>query len=602
MAPEQALGQADLDARADVFALGVVLYEILTGHKPFTGPSFPAVLLATMTQAPTAPRAHQPSCPVVLEELCLRMLAKERAARPASAEEVAAEIDAFLDGAKERARRHAEAERLAAEASAHAARHLALAEEKDLWQARALELLRDVKGWEPVEKKLPGWELEDRGRQTQTEYAGALAAAVERYAQALGYEQDNAAVRRGLAALHWARAERCALERDEVGQIYSETLVREYDDGTLLARLTADARVSIETPIAGAEVVAFRYVEKDRILRAGAGQALGKTPIREARLAPGSYVLTIASEGFRVARYPLVARRGERHQARVNLYSDDEIGPDLIYVPGGACVIGGDPEAFDGLARQEVVVPDFAIGRFPITFDEYLVFINDLATRDPAAAERRLPCASDTSEGLFVERDPRGLWAPKWEAIIAGEQGRALAPREHVGRVPVCCIDWFDAVAYCRWRSERDGRSCRLLTEFEREKAARGVDGRWFPWGDRFDPTFCKMRESRPGSAQPEPVGAFPVDESPYGVRDLAGGMRDWVGDIANELGPDAALAEGEPPPGTPRDHSMLRSSRGGSWFALTSWCRAAARLRYASLYRSAYRGLRIARSLTPRG
>jgi serine/threonine-protein kinase len=286
----------------------------------------------------------------------------------------------------------------------------------------------------------------------------------------------------------------------------------------------------------------------------------------------------------------------------VNLYTDDEIGDGMVYVPGGACVIGGDPEAFDGLPRQEVSVSDFAIGQFPITFDEYLEFINDLERTDSEQANKRLPFASDTSEGLFVEREASGRWVPRWEKIVDGESGRQFCSREQVGRVPINCIDWFDAVAYCRWRGARDGRAIRLPTEFEREKAARGVDGRWFPWGDGFDPTFCKMRESRPGAAQPEQIGAFDIDESPYGVRDLAGGMRDWVGDIVGVLTAEAALAEPEPPPGTPRDHATLRSSRGGSWFALASWCRGASRLRYAALYRSAYRGVRIARSLTPRG
>ena len=56
-------------------------------------------------------------------------------------------------------------------------------------------------------------------------------------------------------------------------------------------------------------------------------------------------------------------------------------------------------------------------------------------------------------------------------------------------------VVWFDAVAYCEWRSARDGRRYRLPTEHEWEKAGRGVDRRFFPWGDRFDATFCKARD-----------------------------------------------------------------------------------------------------------
>ena len=85
------------------------------------------------------------------------------------------------------------------------------------------------------------------------------------------------------------------------------------------------------------------------------------------------------------------------------------------------------------------------------------------------------------------------------------------------------------AEAYARWLAERTGRPYRLPDEAEWEKAARGGDARAYPWGDQFDPTFCKMRQSRREASRPEPPGRFPADLSPYGVRDLAGGIADWT-------------------------------------------------------------------------
>jgi serine/threonine-protein kinase len=84
-------------------------------------------------------------------------------------------------------------------------------------------------------------------------------------------------------------------------------------------------------------------------------------------------------------------------------------------------------------------------------------------------------------------------------------------------------ISFDDATAYCAWASEAYGRAVRLPTEDEWERAARGADGRAYPWGHRFDPTFCRMATSREGRPVPETVGSFPTDRSPYGLYDMAG-------------------------------------------------------------------------------
>jgi serine/threonine-protein kinase len=593
---EQIEAKPDLDGRADVFALGVVLYEILTGRFPYESQTL-ADIVAAMATAPVAPRLHEPGCPVVLEALCLRMLSRDRSQRP-HADEVAEEIERWLEGAKEKRLRTLEAERLAGIAGEHGARHLDLGDEQDLWRAKARSALQDVRAWEPIERKRAGWALEDRAAELGKQYAHELARAVECYSQAIGYDRESPVVRRGLAALYASRAERCERERDEAGQVYYESLVREYDDGTFVARLTADATLSIDSDPSGAQVVAFRYVERDRVLHAESPLDLGTTPVVAAKIPAGSWLLVLKRDGFRDARYPLLARRGEPHSAQVRMFRDTVIGEQWAVVHAGPCVIGGDPEGLESLPRQEVVLGDFAIAKLPVTFDEYLAFVNDLEAREPALAQKRLPRLADGSEGLIVERDSHGLWVARWEVIVEGEQARRFCPRERVGQAPVCCVSWYDAVAYCQWRSVRVGYTVRLPTEFEWEKAARGADGRWFPWGDRFDATFCKMRESRPGLGQPEPVGAFATDCSPYGVLDLAGAIREWVADVAGERSAEEAMAELEPDSGAPRDQSPIRVPRGGSWNHVASSCRSAARTRNFSLSRSPMCGFRVARSL----
>lgn len=89
-------------------------------------------------------------------------------------------------------------------------------------------------------------------------------------------------------------------------------------------------------------------------------------------------------------------------------------------------------------------------------------------------------------------------------------------------RIPVRrVIDWL------RWRSWRDGRVYALPSGTLRERAARGADRRAFPWGDHADSAFSNVHGSRPGGVNPSPVGAWPFDESPWGVRDLAGNAVD---------------------------------------------------------------------------
>lgn len=111
----------------------------------------------------------------------------------------------------------------------------------------------------------------------------------------------------------------------------------------------------------------------------------------------------------------------------------------------------------------------------------------------------------------------------------SGGTGRVYLAYDHDG------VSWFDAVAYGAWLSARDGRRYRLPSESEWEKGARGVDGRVYPWGDRFDPSLCNVRTSLEERPVPLPVDRFPSDVSVYGVRGAAGNARDWTATRTDE-------------------------------------------------------------------
>lgn len=92
---------------------------------------------------------------------------------------------------------------------------------------------------------------------------------------------------------------------------------------------------------------------------------------------------------------------------------------------------------------------------------------------------------------------------------------------------PVVLVSHTDARAYARWLSKRSGQTWRLPTEREWEKAARGIDGRYFPWGDAFDAT--QLNSADAGPLDTVAVARYPQGASPFGLLDAAGQVYEWT-------------------------------------------------------------------------
>jgi formylglycine-generating enzyme required for sulfatase activity len=207
----------------------------------------------------------------------------------------------------------------------------------------------------------------------------------------------------------------------------------------------------------------------------------------------------------------------------------NSIGAQMYLVPAGEFTMGSTaPDAGPTESPvTKVTLSRFFMSRFPITNAEYEQF-------DQAHVRKRAPGAGD--------------------------------------RHPVVYVSSLDAIKFCQWLSSRERKKYRLPTEAEWEYAAKGTDGRRYPWGnyekrgdlanfaDRNTVFAWSDREISDGYAESSPVGAFPLGASPFGIEDMAGNVWEWCHDFfeqyrgAPKVNPRGATA------------GAKRSYRGGSW------------------------------------
>jgi serine/threonine-protein kinase len=498
-------------------------------------------------------------------------MALDPADRPQTAEAFEEELRAWLDGRSEAERRHREAEALAAEGKAAAKRFWETKEEVSVAEDAAKVMEKDYKPFQPVREKLPLIEARKRVETLKTEMALAFAETVKLLEAAVVVEQDNATARAALAELWKGRLADAELRGDAPDTAYALEMIRRYDDGALAHVIEGGGTLTLRSDPPRAEVVLHPLVEREGVLVPEGERDLGQTPVGPVELPMGSYLAVLSAPGFRPVRYPVHISRNRDWKGTVRMRKDEEIGEGFVYVPGGPFVYG------EGKETKEIELPDFAIAKYPVTFGEYGEFLDLLPEEE---AEARKPHTKGGDEP-YMERGEDGHWRPLAHIVEGPAHERCLA--EHgegfEEKIPVMGISFEDAEAYCAWKTKETGQEWRLPTEEEREKAARGVDGRRFPWGDLDDPSLGKCRDSRDEDAQPEPVGTFPTAQSVYGMGDAAGNVWDWTDSWFDE-------------------RRSMRVLRGGSWGIGSPALRCGLRNGYDPRLRLALVGFRCARGL----
>jgi iron(II)-dependent oxidoreductase len=234
---------------------------------------------------------------------------------------------------------------------------------------------------------------------------------------------------------------------------------------------------------------------------------------------------------------------------------------EMILIPAGEFIMGSpeDEGEANERPRHTVFLDDFYIDKYEVTNAQYEQFME--------ATEHR---------------------APKY---WGNEEYKEFNQPDH----PVVGVSWHDAVAYAAWAGKR------LPTEAEWEKAARGTDGRKYPWGNEWDSSKCNSKDSNDGYEYTAPVDrrfpSFPSGASPYayGVMDMAGNVwelcADWYDNKYYRQSPK------KNPKGP--DSGSMRVLRGGAWIHSTTYfLRCAFRYSYGPTSTDDFVGFRCAQDL----
>ncbi len=244
--------------------------------------------------------------------------------------------------------------------------------------------------------------------------------------------------------------------------------------------------------------------------------------------------------------------------------------PDIVWcdVPAGTFIMGADNQS-DNPRREESIAYDFKIATYPVTFAQFQAFIDSGEFDDPA-----------WWEGFPEQYRPQRM----------SEQNNPY--RNH----PRDNVSWYQALAFSRWLDAKyrtaglmpSGLQIRLPLETEWEYAARGSDGREFPWGDGYRVGYANLDEQETGDGpyflyKTTAVGNYPQGSSPFGVLDMSGTIWEWC---LNEYN-DPSVIDGF-------NSGNSKVLRGGSFFSLLRLAAASSRGRsYPGLDNDRY-GLRL--------
>jgi formylglycine-generating enzyme required for sulfatase activity len=300
------------------------------------------------------------------------------------------------------------------------------------------------------------------------------------------------------------------------------------------------------------------------------GESKGKTTY-SGTLVPGNHTVAVSKNGFESSSQEVVIRPNQASSSNFNLKTSSAPQPASV----------GMPQASGGNVKLGAMVQ--------VPAGEFMMGCNEQVDKDCDANEK--PYHKVYLDAYYI--DKYDVTQGEYNQCVSA--GRCKANNKYDGftgdRQPVVGVTWDYAKTYCEWAGKR------LPTEAEWEKAARGTDGRVYPWGNSIDTTHANYASN---VGKTTDVGSYPSGASPYGVMDMAGNVWNWVADWSESgigwlTGGNYYRNSPSKNPKGP-DNGTSRVLRGGGWGTSTNNLRGSVRDGHNPAGRSNAVGFRCAR------